>query len=176
MFAYLADGLFNNWTSSLIQGYGRMFQPSKLLVLPLFIRRQKWGPICSVRTVNRAANIAMQPRAVTPKRDEVRQRLMFFIELLIRPHILHSDAQSRQPAGTVLRVSKVRLDRQINDPFAEPNARLRARYRTGRTHPLAYARGTVPAGRIRLLTSAAPHPSCYANTFRIGSPPKFVSR
>src|SRR5262245_65441081 len=90
MLAYLAQGLFNNWTSSFIQGYGRVFQPSKLFVLSLFIRRQKWSAVCFVRTINRAANIAVQPRAVTPKRDEVSQRFMLLIELLFWHHLLLS--------------------------------------------------------------------------------------
>src|SRR5262249_31090614 len=68
---------------------------------PLLVRRKHWCSVNVVRTIGRASFIAMQPRAVTTKRDEICQWDSAFIEF--RLLMLHSILRSapRDESGRV---------------------------------------------------------------------------
>lgn len=79
--AYFADGPFNHWPVPGIEFYGRMFQLFDLRSLQARIGCYPWGAILILFATHRTALIAVQPSAISSKRDEICEREFVIIKV-----------------------------------------------------------------------------------------------
>src|SRR6266404_7257214 len=73
----LLDGVFNSRSSPRAEFHRGLLEGGQIIFSPLLVGRNAWRPITIVKTIYRAASVAMEPCAVSSKGDEVSNRDIF---------------------------------------------------------------------------------------------------
>jgi hypothetical protein len=82
MLANLTNGLIHDLAAHGIEFDRSLFESPPFFFLSLSIARKKWGAVDIVIPINCASHVAVQPRAVRAKHDQVGQRDATLVEFL----------------------------------------------------------------------------------------------
>src|SRR5260370_3965288 len=79
----LSDRVLDSRSSPRAKLHRGLLEGSQIIFSPLLVGRNAWSPITIVKTIYRAASVAMKPSAVSSKGDEVSKRDIFCSKLTV---------------------------------------------------------------------------------------------